>query len=158
MTREPEIRSEPAKSLTLRNTILRAATALPDGSFSAEDLTVQAFLMAPEIVAMNGHPHFPDHHRVYAALCGRRGIVEKGYLERLATGQYMLTELGRSEVGANIVHENVPENNPNDEEVKMWKMGNLTGACWNYMCRMKSKRYEINGLKAIQAFQELAQE
>jgi len=112
--------------------------------------------MAPDIVAMSGHRNFPDHHRVYAALCGRKGIVEKGYLERLASGQYMLTELGRAEIGD--IRENMSGNNPNDEEVKMWKMGNLTGACWNYMCRMKSKRYEINGLKAIQAFQEMAQE
>src|SRR5689334_8924812 len=62
--------------------ILEAASTFP-GWFSAEDLAVVAWRLWPQRFGLNGYVmEHPDFHAVYALLCGRKGLVGQGWLEK----------------------------------------------------------------------------
>jgi hypothetical protein len=83
--------------MTLPDVLLAAALDLPS-IFTAEDLTVAAWRRCPERLSLEGYPAYPDHHRVYAMLCGKDGLVRKDFMERLVDGGLMLSEQGRQRI------------------------------------------------------------
>ncbi len=90
----------PVKPKSLSMKLLEAAKQL-GGRFSEEGLTVYAYLGDPMKFGLKSfETQYPDSHKVRSLLCGKRGLVQRGFLQRLAGGLLRLTEKGRKEVEA----------------------------------------------------------
>ena len=87
----------PALSITDR--ILLAASDLQQkkGAFSAEDLVVQAWRLFPNYFGLQGYAEeYPDSNRVLTKIMGIQSTIrKKGFLEKVGTKRYRLTEVGR---------------------------------------------------------------
>jgi len=154
--------------LSLTDLLLQAADLLPD-DFSAEELTLQAYALAPARFALAGFAQHPDHHRVLAALCGYKGLAGRGYLERVMKCRYRLTEAGR-ERAAHVRGDQrsakdpawlqrtlnrMARFRPNQEEIELWAQPGLRGrAAFKLLQRAKLCGRSLSGQEAIQAFQE----
>jgi hypothetical protein len=84
-------------SLTVAERILVAARQLADeqGTFTAEDLVVRAWQLYPEHFALQGHPNYPDSNRVLTKIMGTSGLRGKGWIARVGTKRYRITDVGR---------------------------------------------------------------
>ena len=69
--------------------------------FSAEDLVVRAWQASPETFGLRGHndqagkPLYPDSNRVFAEIMGAKPIRKRGFLVKVGTKVYQLTDTGR---------------------------------------------------------------
>ncbi len=69
--------------------------------FSAEDLVVSAWAMFPHAFGLagyrdeSGNLSYPDSNRVFAEIMGSKPIRKRGFLEKVGSKMYRLTEAGR---------------------------------------------------------------
>jgi len=92
--------------LSIQDKLLVAAYALEvDGRqrFSAEDLVVMAWRRYPEAFGLagyndrDGHPLYPNSNRVYAEIMGSKSLRKNGWLRKVGSKMYQLTEAGRAQ-------------------------------------------------------------
>lgn len=86
-------------SLTAVQKILAAGAVLEDAGvrpFTAADLVVRAWQLYPQTFGLAGYvDQFPCSNAVLAALMGAKGIVNRGYVSKVAPKTYQLTQAGR---------------------------------------------------------------
>jgi hypothetical protein len=70
-------------------------------AFTAEDLVVEAWRQFPDTFGLSGHvdeqgtAQFPDSNRVYAEVMGSKPVRALGWLVKVGSKMYQLTESGR---------------------------------------------------------------
>jgi hypothetical protein len=80
----------------VREGILLALASLGDGPVAIPALVVRAWEREPERFGLAGYAdRYPNSNAVQAKLCGRDGIVERGWCTRTGTGELTLTAKGR---------------------------------------------------------------
>lgn len=91
--------------MTISDKLLLAALDLVQegrAEFTAEDLVVSAWRKYPDAFGLSGHtdprgvPMYPDSNRVFAEIMGSKPVRKQGYLRKVGTKMYGLTEAGRS--------------------------------------------------------------
>ncbi|MBN1844312.1 MAG: hypothetical protein JW810_01430 [Sedimentisphaerales bacterium] len=91
--------------LSIQDKLLVAANALEEEGrqrFSAEDLVVMAWSKYPEAFGLSGYtgkdgrPLYPNSNRVYAEIMGSKPLRKNGWLRKVGSKMYQLTEAGRS--------------------------------------------------------------
>lgn len=78
--------------VTLEWLICQAARELPQ-PFTLAQLVVACWRKAPQRFALAGFPEYPDTQRVLPALCGKRGLVARGLLRKVAPKMYQVNKL-----------------------------------------------------------------
>lgn len=58
--------------------------------FRLNDLSVACHKCDPEYFGMDGYPHFPDNHKIHSFLYGKRGLIHRGFLERVDEGVFQV--------------------------------------------------------------------
>lgn len=88
----------PVKPGSMSQMVLLAAASLEAKTFTLETLTVQAWVQWPnEVFGLKGYESdFPNPNLVSATLCGKRGLVARGLMKRIAPRVYCVTQLGRA--------------------------------------------------------------
>jgi len=89
--------------LTVPDKLLLAAYELEESGrrpFSAEDLVVSAWRKFPDTFGLagyrgNGGLSFPDSNRVFAEIMGSKPVRKRGFLAKVGSKMYKLTEAGR---------------------------------------------------------------
>jgi hypothetical protein len=89
--------------LTVPDKLLLAAYDLEQSGkrpFSAEDLVVSAWQKFPDTFGLagyrgNGALSYPDSNRVFAEIMGSKPIRKRGFLTKVGSKMYSLTEAGR---------------------------------------------------------------
>lgn len=71
-------------------TLLRVAQTIPQ-PFTLNDISVAVWKAAPEFFGMKGYP-YPDNHKVHYILCGTRGLIAKGIIQRVRQGLFRLPD------------------------------------------------------------------
>lgn len=87
--------------LSIADRVLLAASDLDKLSspFAEASLVVEAWRQFPRHFGLKGYADlYPDSNRVGTCLCGERGLVRRGYLYRVSSGNYSLTAAGRRKV------------------------------------------------------------
>lgn len=83
---------------THNDALLAVAASFGDREFTESELAIAAWQAAPNRFGMAGHQdNHPCTNKVRSLLCGARGLVAAGLVER-ASGNLRLTEAGRSRV------------------------------------------------------------
>jgi hypothetical protein len=67
--------------------VLAVARSL-DQPFRLNDLSVGCHRHDPEYFGMDGYPHHPDNHKIHSFLYGKRGLIRRGFLERIDEGVF----------------------------------------------------------------------
>ncbi|MDO9016592.1 MAG: hypothetical protein Q8S73_24430 [Deltaproteobacteria bacterium] len=81
---------------TVREGILLALASLGDGPVAISALVVRAWEREPARFGLAGYvDRYPNSNAVQAKLCGRDGLVERGWCTRTGTGELTLTPKGR---------------------------------------------------------------
>jgi hypothetical protein len=90
--------------LSIADKLLLSAYGLEESGkkpFSAEDLVVGAWREFPDAFGLagyrdiDGHLLYPDSNRVFAEIMGSKPIRKKGFLIKVGSKMYQLTEAGR---------------------------------------------------------------
>jgi len=90
--------------LSITEKLLLAAYELEKNGrspFSAEDLVVSAWQKFPDAFGLAGYRNndgslaYPDSNRVFAEIMGSKPIRKRGFLKKVGTKMYQLTEAGR---------------------------------------------------------------
>jgi hypothetical protein len=106
------------KNLTIQEKLLLAALELESAGkdrFSAEDLVVIAWRKFPETFGLLGYadehgiPLYPNSNRIYAEIMGSKPLRRNGYLKKVGSKMYQLTELGRAHAKA-VANNNITNN------------------------------------------------
>lgn len=93
-------------SLSVTDKLLIAAYELEEKGkhpFSAEDLVVGAWSRFPDVFGLSGYqdqqgrPIYPDSNRVFAEIMGAKPVRKRGYLRKVGSKMYQLTEAGREQ-------------------------------------------------------------
>lgn len=74
-----------------------ALTALRNAGrvLTAAELTIEAWRLNKPQLGLDGHEsEYPDSNKVLSVLCGKRGLVENGYVERPEPKRYRITRDG----------------------------------------------------------------
>lgn len=94
---------EAKESLSVSEKLLLSACDLEKNGhcpFSAEDLVVSAWRKFPDAFGLAGHRDqngqllYPDSNRVFAEIMGSKPIRKRGFLKKVGTKMYQLTEAG----------------------------------------------------------------
>lgn len=94
------------KKLSIVDKLLIAAIDLEKNGkrpFTAEDLVVNAWKNFPDAFGLSGHlddngnRRYPDSNRVFAEIMGSKPIRKKGFLQKVGTKLYQLTEAGQNQ-------------------------------------------------------------
>ena len=94
------------KQLSIVEKLLIAAIDLEENGkrpFTAEDFVINAWKNFPDAFGLaghldeNGNRMYPDSNRVFAEIMGSKPIRKKGFLEKVGTKLYQLTESGKGE-------------------------------------------------------------
>lgn len=56
--------------------------------FRLNDLSIACHQYDPAYFGMEGYPHHPDNHKIHSFLYGKRGLIRKGFLERIDEGVF----------------------------------------------------------------------
>lgn len=56
--------------------------------FRLNDLSVACHRHDPDYFGMDGYPQHPDNHKIHSFLYGQRGLIRKGFLERIEEGVF----------------------------------------------------------------------
>ncbi len=118
--------------------VLRAAVVLSCGSenhpFSRIELALEAWRMTREVFGLEGHKEsHPDVNKVWSALAGKKGVVARGWIEKVSTGMYRVTPAGRI-VLANVLNGEPPDSKPSDvaamiaDEIALKLLGSTAAA------------------------------
>jgi hypothetical protein len=92
------------KKLSIVEKLLIAAIDLEENGkrpFTAEDFVINAWKNFPDAFGLSGHlddngnRKYPDSNRVYAETMGSKPIRKNGFLEKVGTKLYQLTESGQ---------------------------------------------------------------
>ncbi len=92
------------KKLSIVDKLLIAAIKLENSGkrpFTAEDLVVNAWKNFSDAFGLSGHlddkgqRKHPDSNRIFAEIMGSKPIRKKGFLEKVGTKMYQLTESGQ---------------------------------------------------------------
>jgi hypothetical protein len=67
--------------------VLAIARTLPQ-PFRLNDLSVACHRHDPDYFGMAGYGHHPDNHKIHSFLYGRRGLIRRGHIERIAEGLF----------------------------------------------------------------------
>lgn len=67
--------------------VMAVARGLPQ-PFRLNDLSVACHRHDPDYFGMDGYRHHPDNHKIHSFLYGRRGLIRRGHLERVAEGLF----------------------------------------------------------------------
>jgi hypothetical protein len=95
---------KPRDALSIAEKLLLAAYELEESGrrpFSAEDLVVSAWMKFPDAFGLAGYRNndgslaYPDSNRVFAEIMGSKPIRKRGFLKKVGTKMYQLTEAGR---------------------------------------------------------------
>ena len=90
--------------LSITEKLLLSAYELEESGrrpFSAEDLVVSAWQSFPDAFGLAGYLNstgslaYPDSNRVFAEIMGSKPIRKRGFLKKVGTKMYQLTEAGR---------------------------------------------------------------
>jgi hypothetical protein len=73
--------------------VLAVAKTLPQ-PFRLNDLSVACHQHDPAYFGMDGYGHHPDNHKIHSFLYGRRGLIRRGFLERVDEGVFRVPEEG----------------------------------------------------------------
>jgi len=114
--------------LNIQEKLLIAAAALEAqgrSRFSAEDLVVTAWRKYPDAFGLAGYtddaglPLYPNSNRVYAEIMGSKPLRKNGWLRKVGSKMYQLTEAGRAQARnvATRVKDSV------DTPVEKWTLG-----------------------------------
>ena len=68
-----------------------------ESHFTFADLVVTAFTLFPDTFRL-GRTSYPDSNKVAVYLCGKRGLVGRGYLERIGQNLFVVTAHGHDEI------------------------------------------------------------
>ena len=85
------------KKLTKADKLLLSAAKLEERGerpFSAEQLAVEGWRQFPEDFALQGYPQYPDSNRVYSLIMGSKPLRNRGWLRKVGTKMYQLSEAG----------------------------------------------------------------
>ena len=94
------------KKLSIVDKLLITAINLEENGkrpFTAEDFVVNAWKNFPDAFGLSGHiddkghRKYPDSNRVFAEIMGSKPIRKKGFLEKVGTKLYQLTESGQGQ-------------------------------------------------------------
>lgn len=91
-------------NLTVPEKLLLAAENLHNLgniAFTVHSLTVAAWQRFPDAFGLAGFAgKYPDHNKVVSALCGKKGLVHRGWFVRKAANTYALTPVGLARISA----------------------------------------------------------
>lgn len=86
-----------AEGLTMPQRLLRVAAHLPP-PFHESDLAVAAWREEPDVWGLRRREHeHPDVNRIRTIIIGRRGLVARGWLEKVGELTYRVTRIGEAE-------------------------------------------------------------
>jgi len=94
-------------NLNIQGKLLLASLALAESGkerFSAEDIVVMAWKKFPEAFGLagytdeKGYPIYPNSNRVYAEIMGSKPLRKNGFLRKVGSKMYQLTEAGKVRV------------------------------------------------------------
>lgn len=71
-------------------TLLRVARTIPQ-PFTLNDISVAVWRTCPDFFGMKGYP-YPDNHKVHYILYGDRGLIAKGFIQRVSQGLFRVPE------------------------------------------------------------------
>ena len=86
--RETQHRKYEAILATGKAAVVLAVAKTFTQPFRLNDLSVACHRHDPEFFGMEGYKHHPDNHKIHSFLYGRRGLIRRGYLERVAEGVF----------------------------------------------------------------------
>jgi len=72
-------------------TLLRVARSIAQ-PFTLNDVSVAVWQACPEFFGMRGYP-YPDNHKVHYILYGNRGLIAKGFIQRVRQGLFRVAEI-----------------------------------------------------------------
>ena len=107
-----------ANDLKIQDKLLLSALSLEEAGkdrFSAEDLVVKAWSKFPDTFGLLGYadehgiPLYPNSNRIYAEIMGSKPLRKNGYVIKVGSKMYQLTELGRSHAKA-LIRNNITDN------------------------------------------------
>lgn len=82
--------------MTINDKILSAAKELPT-EFRQEDLIVTCWQRYPAEFSLGSYS-YPDSNRIISSLCGKKGLVFRGFMRRVRPKVFRLTEAGMNHV------------------------------------------------------------
>jgi hypothetical protein len=71
-------------------TLLRVARTIPQ-PFTLNDISVAVWKTCPEFFGMKGYP-YPDNHKVHYILYGVKGLIARGFIQRVRQGLFRVPE------------------------------------------------------------------
>src|SRR4051812_4105097 len=72
------------------HTLLRVARTIPQ-PFTLNDISVAVWKACPEFFGMKGYP-YPDNHKVHYILYGEKGLIAKGFIQRVSVGLFQVPD------------------------------------------------------------------
>jgi hypothetical protein len=85
---EARARKYEARLASGKAAVVLAVARTLDQPFRLNDLSVACHRHDPDYFGMEGYRHHPDNHKIHSFLYGRRGLIRKGFLERVAEGLF----------------------------------------------------------------------
>src|SRR3954470_18543479 len=70
--------------------LLRVARTIPQ-PFTLNDISVAVWKACPEFFGMKGYP-YPDNHKVHYILYGEKGLIAKGFIQRVSVGLFQVPD------------------------------------------------------------------
>ena len=86
--RETQHRKYEAILATGKAAVVLAVAKTLQQPFRLNDLSVACHKHDPDFFGMEGYKHHPDNHKIHSFLYGRRGLVRRGHLQRIAEGLF----------------------------------------------------------------------
>jgi hypothetical protein len=82
--------------ITKLDILLAAAATFEDREFTDAELTIACWMKNPQRFGLAGYSEHPCSNTVRSLVCGARGVVARGWVERTAPNRYRLTDAGRT--------------------------------------------------------------
>jgi hypothetical protein len=92
--RETQHRKYEAILATGKAAVVLAVARTLQQPFRLNDLSVACHKHDPDFFGMEGYKHHPDNHKIHSFLYGRRGLIRRGHLERIAEGLFRVPPPG----------------------------------------------------------------
>jgi hypothetical protein len=86
--RETQHRKYEAILATGKAAVVLAVAKTLQQPFRLNDLSVACHKHDPDFFGMEGYKHHPDNHKIHSFLYGRRGLIRRGHLQRIAEGLF----------------------------------------------------------------------
>lgn len=75
-----------------RAAVVLAVAKTLEQPFRLNDLSVACHKHDPDYFGMDGYSHHPDNHKIHSFLYGKRGLIRRGFLERVDEGVFRISE------------------------------------------------------------------